>query len=120
MSLTPIIITIQFHPRIARLFSGMKTVSEMGSQTVIDWTNYFINVQLLRVSFLKPNEARRLIIKPTPNYPGEEIFPQDVVERIIAETNCHPFLVQAVCSGLITQLNVDRREHVVPGEVEQA
>jgi uncharacterized protein len=111
---------IQFHPRIALLFSGLKTFDEMGSRTGIDWTNYFNNMQLLRVSFLKPNEARRLIIKPTPNYPGEEIFPQDVVEMIIAETHCHPFLVQAVCSALITQLNVDRREQAAPGDVEQA
>lgn len=111
---------IQFNSRIALLFSGMKTFAEMGSRTGIDWTNYFINVQLLRVSFLKPKEARRLIIKPTPNYPGEKIFPQEVVEMIIAQTHCHPFLVQAICSALITQLNRERREQATRGDVEQS
>ena len=91
----------------------------MGSQAEIDWTSYFINVQILRVSFLKPDEARHLITKPTPAYPGEDIFPPDVVEMIIAETGCHPFLLQAVCSGLITLLNVDKREHAELGDVEQ-
>jgi uncharacterized protein len=110
---------IQFHPHVALLFSGMKTFAEMGSQTGIDWTNYFINVQSLRVSFLQPDEARHLIIKPTSNYPGEKIFLRDVVEMIIAETHCHPFLLQAVCSALITQLNVDRRERAGPGDIEQ-
>src|SRR5579863_9320488 len=42
---------------------------------------------------------------------------------IITETGCHPFLVQAVCSALITQLNVERREQStcgdVPGAVEK-
>jgi hypothetical protein len=111
---------IQFHSRIALLYSGMKTFAEMGSQTGIDWTHYFINVQLLRVSFLKPEEAGHLIIKPTPNYPGEKIFPQQVVEMIITETHCHPFLVQAICSALITQLNRDRREQATRDDVEQS
>lgn len=110
---------IQFHPRIALLFSGVKTFDEMGRQVEIDWTSYFINVQMLRVSFLKPNEARHLILKPTSNFPGEDIFPHDVVEMIIAETGCHPFLVQAMCSGLITLLNVDRREQATPVDVKQ-
>jgi hypothetical protein len=29
---------------------------------------------------------------------GEDIFGQDVVEQIINETGCYPFLVQAICS----------------------
>jgi uncharacterized protein len=111
---------IQFHPRIVLLFSGTKTFSEMGVQTGIDWTHYLINVQLLRVSFLKPKEARQLIIQPTPNYPGERIFPQEIVEMIITETHCHPFLVQAMCSALITQLNRDRREQATRNDVKQS
>ena len=114
---------IQFHPRIALLFSGTKTFDEMGKLAELDWTGYFINVQMLRVSFLHPDEARHLITKPTPDFPGETIFPTDVVEIIITETGCHPFLVQAVCSALITLLNVERREQStcgdVPGAVEK-
>src|SRR5205807_2430516 len=32
--------TIQFHPRIALLFSGVKTFSEMGSATGVNWSGY--------------------------------------------------------------------------------
>ncbi len=111
---------IQFHPRIALLFSGVKTFDEMGTQAGIDWTSYFINVQMVRISFLKPDEARRLITKPTADYPGEDIFPEAIVEMIIDETGGHPFLLQAVCSSLITQLNVDRREQATSEDVVQA
>ncbi|MEO9029196.1 MAG: hypothetical protein ABI413_10295, partial [Ktedonobacteraceae bacterium] len=111
---------IQFHPRIALLFSGVKTFDEMGTQGGIDWTGYFINVQMLRVSFLKPAEARHLILKPTPAYPGADIFPPEVVEMILVETGCHPFLLQAVCSALITLLNVERRELATLDDVTQA
>ena len=111
---------IQFHPRIALLFSGTKTFDEMGKLAELDWTIYFINVQMLRVSFLQPEEARRLITKPTPRFPGETIFPSDVVDAIIAATGCHPFLVQAVCSALITLLNVERREQATREDVSTA
>lgn len=111
---------IQFHPRIVFLFSGVKTFDEMGVQGGIDWTGYFINVQMLRVSFLKPAEARNLILKPTDEYPGSEIFPSEVVEQILTDTGCHPFLLQAVCSALITSLNVEHREVATLEDVEQA
>ncbi len=115
---------IQFHSCIALLFSGTKTFDEMGKLAEIDWTGYFNNVQMLRVSFLHQREARHLILKPTPTFPGETLFPSHVVETIIVETGCHPLLVQAVCSALVTLLNVERREQAthedVPKAVEKA
>jgi uncharacterized protein len=111
---------IQFHPHVALLFSGTKTFDEMGKMAEIDWTSYFINVQMIRLSFLHLEEARHLITKPAPNFPCETIFPADVVETIIAETGCHPFLVQAVCSALITLLNVERREQATRADVSKA
>jgi uncharacterized protein len=111
---------IQFHPRIALLFSGVKTFHEMGGQQGIDWNGYFINVQTLRVSFLQPDEARHLIIHPTEDYPGETIFSAEVVERMLSETGCHPFLLQALSSSLITLLNVEHREQAQPADVMRA
>ncbi len=96
---------IQNRPRIALLFSGVRTFSEMGS----DWAGYFVNVETLRVSFLKPVEAHKLITEPTPNFMSKEIFSEDVVEEIIRVTGCHPFLIQAICSKLIDNLNADNR-----------
>ena len=43
-----------------------------------------------------------------------------MVDTIIAETGCHPFLVQAVCSALITLLNVERREQATHEDVARA
>ena len=80
----------------------------MGEETHLNWSGYFVNVQTLRVSFLHKDEARRLITRPIPTFPGEDIYGDGVVERIIAETGCHPFLVQAVSSALIDYLNAER------------
>jgi hypothetical protein len=111
---------IQFHPRVVLLFSGVKTFTEMGEQGLLDWAGYFSNVQMLRISFLQPDEARHLILHPTADYPGLQIFPPAVVEAIIAETGCHPFLLQAICSTLITLLNVQRQEVATLEDVRQA
>jgi hypothetical protein len=67
---------IQFHPRIALLFSGVRTFSEMGGLTGMNWPGYFVNVQVLKVSFLGEEEARHLIVHPREDYPGEAIFSQ--------------------------------------------
>lgn len=68
-----------------------------------------MNAKTLKVSFLQPAEARHLILNPTLNFPGREIFGEEVVEEIVRVTGCHPFLVQAVCSELIEYLNLENQ-----------
>jgi hypothetical protein len=75
-----------------------------------NWAGYFVNAQTLKVSFLQPAEAHHLITQPTPHFPGQQIFSDEVVEQIVHMTGCHPFLIQAMCSALIDNLNADNRE----------
>jgi len=92
--------TIQHRPRLVLLFSGARTISEMKE----NWAGYFVNVQTLKVSFLKEDEARKLIMHPVPDFPSE-IFGLGVVEEILRVTGGHPFHIQAVCEKLIDHLN---------------
>lgn len=108
--------TIQNHPRLALLFSGVKSIGDIGPQ----WAGYFVNVEMLRVSFLQPEEAHQLIIRPTPDISQEHVFNEVVVKEIMRVTGCHPFLIQAVCSKLITLLNFERRAHAGIQDVEIA
>jgi uncharacterized protein len=110
---------IQYRPRIILLFSGLHNFSDMGAETGLNWSNYFVNVQTFKVSFLNRNEVSRLVIHPRPDYPGEEIF-GEVVEQIIQYTNCHPFLVQAICSQLIDNLNIEKGKRVTPAHMMHA
>src|SRR5262249_22676761 len=43
---------IQYRPHIILLFSGVHTFGSMGEKTGLNWSNYFVNVQTLKVSFL--------------------------------------------------------------------
>ena len=107
---------IQNRPRVALLFSGVKTMSEMGSS----WAGYFVNVETLKVSFLRPEEAHLLIVQPTPQFPGEQIFGAQVIAEVLRLSGCHPFLIQALCSILIAELNASGREQAELHDVESA
>jgi len=76
-----------------------------------------VNVQTLRVSFLRVDEIYQLITQPIPAFPGEHIFCEEAVEEIINVTGCHPFLVQAVCSALINDLKADKRNQAETQDV---
>ena len=108
--------TVQNRSHVALLFSGVHTFSEMS----VNWAGYFVNAKTLRMSFLQPTEAHHLILNPTPGFPGRELFGEGVVEEIIRMTGCHPFLVQAVCSELIEQLNAENRIHAEVQDVALA
>jgi hypothetical protein len=107
--------TMQNRTRLALLFSGIKALNEMES----NWPGYFVNVRTLRVTFLRPVEALRLIMRPVNNYPGEQIFTPDAVEEIMRVTGRHPFLLQAVCSELIELLNAELREQATVEDVQE-
>lgn len=111
---------IQDRPRLALLFSGGRTIDEISNDAGINWASYFVNVQTLKVSFLRENEARQLITQPKSDYPIDQIFGDGVVDEIIALTGCHPFLVQAVCSELVIYLNASSRDRAKSTDVKIA
>ncbi len=102
---------IQNHSRLALLFSGAKMVGDMGQS----WVGYFVNVEHIKVSFLREPEAYDLIIRPVP-----QVFSEEVVRGIMDITRCHPFLIQAVCKAIIEQLNDSNRSQATLQDVTSA
>lgn len=105
---------IEHRPRLVLLFSGSHTLEEMGRR----WSTYFINVQPLKVSYLKEADARQLITNPIDDFPLN--YEEEAVERIIAATRCQPFLVQLTCQELVNFLNSQRRRFAQVKDVEAA
>lgn len=87
--------------RIALLFCGVKLVDEMGPH----WTKHFVNVARIKVSFLRPTDTLDLINRPVSAHSTHSIFDEEVAEEIIRVTRCHPFLLQALCSKIVDNLN---------------
>ncbi|RKZ51480.1 MAG: ATP-binding protein [Candidatus Parabeggiatoa sp. nov. 2] len=89
---------IQHRPRLKILFSGSHTLDELEH-----WASYLINVQTLHISYLKENEARQLIEQPMADF-GLTYTPE-ASQRVLELTRCHPYLVQLLCSEIVTQKN---------------
>lgn len=102
---------IQNRPRVALLFSGARMGGDMGRS----WASYFVNVEVIKVSFLREADAYRLIASPVPH-----IFPEATIQEIMRVTRGHPFLVQALCKQLIEVLNDHEREQATIEDVAVA
>lgn len=102
---------MQNHARVALLFSGAKMVGDFGRS----WASYFVNVERIKVGFLRYAAAYELIVRPVPR-----IFNEEVTLEIMHVTHCHPFLIQAMCKQIIEQLNDDTREQATREDVSIA
>jgi hypothetical protein len=105
---------IQHHPRLTVLLSGSHTLEDLSPM----WSDYLINVRVLKIGNLKEDEARELIVQPIENFPLE--YEPAAVERIIAVTGCQPYLVQATCRDLVNMLNEQNRTRATLADAEHA
>ena len=99
---------MQNRSHLALLFSGAKMVGDMGRS----WAGYFVNVERIKVGFLRETDAHNLIVRPVP-----QIFDEEVAEEIRRITNCHPFLIQALCKHIIEILIDSSRNRAIIEDV---
>jgi uncharacterized protein len=103
----------QHHPRWIVLFSGAHTPEELPAY----WSDYLINTRALSVSYLEEPEARALILHPVEDFP--QVYDEETVDKVLELTNCHPYLIQLLCSVLVDHLNRTRQRRATPEDVGQ-
>lgn len=89
---------IQHRPKFKVLLAGSHDLEEMQR-----WASYLINVQIIRLSYLKETETRRLIERPVEDFTLR--YEPEAVQRVIQVTHNHPFLVQLLCAEIIALKN---------------
>ncbi|MCB0037418.1 MAG: ATP-binding protein [Anaerolineales bacterium] len=89
---------IQHRPFFKVLLSGSHTLSEFEQ-----WATYFINAQVIHISYLKKDEACQLVKNPIPNFLVQ--YQPDALQRILSLTRCHPYLLQLLCSEIVILKN---------------
>jgi AAA+ ATPase superfamily predicted ATPase len=82
------------------LFAGLHTLEQMTREY---WNPFFQSVQTVRIGYLSELDARQLIIDPVDQFPLS--YDEEAIDRIIAVTNSHPYLMQNVCHNLVNRLN---------------
>jgi hypothetical protein len=94
------------------LFSGFRTLEELEPY----WSDYLINTQSLRVTYLHRTEAIELIQHPIPDFP--DIYSPEAIEHILFLTHCQPYLVQLICLCVVTHLNTEKRRLANVADIE--
>ena len=89
---------IQHRPRFKVLLSGSHTLAEFSR-----WSSYLINVQVVHIGFLHPDEARQLVEAPVQEFALR--YEPEASQRVLDLTRGHPFLVQLLCAEIVALKN---------------
>ena len=95
---------VQHRQSLVLLFSGSHRFEELKT---VNWADYLINTKTLELSFLEPEEARELMERPVPEFNMR--YEPGVVDKILELTHRQPYLLQAIGSELVNQLNTRNR-----------
>ncbi len=89
---------IQHRPRFKVLLAGSHTLDEFRR-----WASYLINVQVIKLGYLKEEETLQLIERPVPDFALR--YEPDAARRVLNLTRGHPFLVQQLCAEIVALKN---------------
>ena len=83
--------------------------------------NEFGTTQDERVTYLKPDDARRLIDEPIRigGRQGDSRYREQAIDRILNLTAGSPFYIQIICNRLVEYMNVKHAGLVTEADVEQ-
>ncbi len=83
--------------------------------------NEFGTTQDERVTYLKPDDARRLIDEPIRigGRQGDSRYREQAIERILDLTAGSPFYIQIICNRLVEYMNVKHAGLVTEADVDQ-
>lgn len=86
-----------------------------------DFPNEFGTTQDERVTYLKPDDARKLIDDPIRigGRQGDSRYREQAIERILDLTAGSPFYIQIICNRLVEYMNVKHAGLVTEADVEQ-
>ncbi|OQW91535.1 MAG: hypothetical protein BWK78_04375 [Thiotrichaceae bacterium IS1] len=102
----------QHQNQIVFLFVGAHLFSELEKP---NWSRYFVQVERLKVDYLKKPEALRLITEPV-----QLIYPPDIPEQMFELTQGHPALLQKLCKEMVDIANKDLHRQMTAQDLETA
>lgn len=105
----------------ANYFNAVLVGQDVMPKFKLRFPNEFGTTQDERVTYLKIEDARRLIDDPIriDGRQGESRYRENAIERILDLTAGSPFYIQIICNRLVEYMNVKRARLVTEADVEQ-
>lgn len=89
---------IQHRSHFKVMLAGSHSLEEFQN-----WASYLINVQVVKIGYLEPDEARQLVERPSPHFALR--YEPEASQRVLDLTRGHPALTQLFCYELVTLKN---------------
>jgi hypothetical protein len=105
---------MQHQSRLAFMLVGARRFVELGAA----WTDRFLNVNSIRISFLSREELLPMLMRPTDGF--DATYAPGALDALLDATNGHPMLTQAVACSLVNRLNSQKRRLATPEDVRAA
>jgi hypothetical protein len=105
---------MQHQRRLVLMFAGARRFGEMGRA----YTSRFLNVNLIRVSFLSRADLAPMLTRPVEGF--DAAYAPGALEALLDATNGHPMLTQATACSLVNGLNSQKRRQATPEDVRAA
>ena len=105
----------------ANYFSAVLVGQDMMPNFKLRFPNEFGTTQDERVTYLKEEDARKLIDEPIRigGIQGESRYREQAIERILDLTAGSPFYIQILCSRLVEHMNAKHTPQVTEAHIEQ-
>lgn len=104
---------IQHRGGISIIFSGGGILDQLLAQPDTSFMLEVVRHQ--KMEFLRPSEARDLIVEP-----AEQVeFIEDVVEALLHLSASHPYYLQWLCGELVTYVTREERSKIQQSDLEQ-
>lgn len=105
----------------ANYFSAVLVGQDVMPKFKLRFPNEFGTTQDERVTYLKEEDARKLIDEPIRigGKHGESRYREQAIERILDLTAGSPFYIQILCSRLVEHMNAKHTAQVTEAHVEQ-
>ena len=105
----------------ANYFNAVLVGQDVMPKFKLEYSNEFGITQDERVTYLKPDDARRLIDEPIRigGRQGESRYREQAVQRILDLTARSPYYIQMICQRLVDYMNNKRAKLVTEADVDQ-
>ena len=99
------------HERLSLVFTGSRRLEDRDRRF---WRDLLRRSLFRKVSYLTPNDARRLITEPVKDC---VVYGRGVVDAITRLTAGQPFYTQVLCQNIVDFLNEQKRHYVLRADV---
>jgi ligand-binding sensor domain-containing protein/AAA+ ATPase superfamily predicted ATPase len=104
---------IDRHDRLSMVFTGSRKLEDRDRRY---WREMLRRSLFRKISYLTPNDTRRLITEPVKD---TVVYGKGVVDAVVRLTAGQPFYTQVICQNVVDCLNEQKRHYILRSDLKE-